>query len=95
MTRHRDPDDDPDLRDPEEPDDFDRDDDDSEEATDTDPCPFCRQEVHAQTDICPHCGNFIIWDEHRGRSPRGLWILLVGLILLVLSGLGVLLFGQF
>lgn len=72
--------DDDDERDPEEPEDFDRDDD--PEGTDTEPCPGCGREVHANTDICPYCGQFIIRNE--GYSRRLVWIIAtIGVILMM------------
>jgi hypothetical protein len=91
MTRPRQQSDDDDDRDPEEPEDFDRDDSDPY-GTDTEPCPVCKREVHELTDICPHCGNFIVRDEQ--RRPGNLWLISSVVVLLVILGL-ILFSGRF
>ena len=54
----------------EDPDPSDQDDDDE---GDTRPCPFCHKPVYEHADICPHCRNFITFDE--SGYPRKLWFL--------------------
>ena len=92
MTRGRhDQDDDDEDRDPEEPEDFDRDDDPF--GTDTEPCPFCKREIHDQTDICPHCGNFISRDD--GPVQVGpVWLVTAGVLLITILAL-ILFSGRF
>ena len=93
MTRSQRQDDDyDDDRDPEEPEDFDRDDDPF--GTDTEPCPFCKREVHDQTDICPHCGNFIPRDEDRPVQVGTIWLVTAGVLLLAILTL-ILFSGRF
>ena len=55
----------------EDPDPSDQDDSDD---TDTRSCPFCRKPVYERADVCPHCGNFITFDET--AFPRKLWFFL-------------------
>ena len=70
MPRRRDEDDetpqgaDPDDRD--DPDESDMDDDDDPEAV---ACPYCRRPMSEDADICPHCGNFISFEDAPRRRP--------------------------
>ena len=75
MTHHTydDDEDDDDLEDPQP-----SDQDDSEDE-DTLPCPFCRKPVYERADLCPHCGNFIAFQE-QSAYPRKLWFV-VGVVL--------------
>ncbi|HZZ42730.1 MAG TPA: hypothetical protein VFE58_07315 [Tepidisphaeraceae bacterium] len=80
-----------DERDPEEPEDFDRDDD--LDGTDTEPCPFCKRQIHEKTDICPYCGSFILHDLARPPRPGVVW-LITAIGLLIMMILAILLYGQ-
>ena len=54
---------------------FDGSDDDDEEEP-TVPCPYCRKEIHEDSQHCPHCGNFISKeDTPPARKP---WWLILG-----------------
>jgi hypothetical protein len=56
--------------DPEGPDASDIDDSDDAETV---PCPYCRKPIHEQTDICPHCGSFISFQDAPRRQPGWIW----------------------
>ncbi len=45
-------------------------------------CPSCHQEVHEDTQQCPHCGDWItpIWPG--AESKRTIWIVAVALVIL-------------
>ena len=59
----------------EDPDPSDQDPDDGDVGDDVPadaiPCPFCRKPVHERADVCPHCRNFITFDET--GYPRKVW----------------------
>jgi RNA polymerase subunit RPABC4/transcription elongation factor Spt4 len=46
-------------------------------------CPACRQDVHEDTQQCPHCGDWIT-PVYPGSSTRR-WVFLVVIVLMVLS----------
>ena len=45
------------------------------------PCPYCRVEIYEDTELCPHCGSYII-DEDVPSTPT--WVFWTALILLAL-----------
>lgn len=45
-------------------------------------CPACRQAVHEETQQCPHCGDWIVPVDTRGRWRRTAWIVAVVLVIL-------------
>ena len=47
------------------------------------PCPYCEKLLYENADLCPHCGNFINFDELSSGRPG--WFKL---------GLGLALFGM-
>ena len=67
------------LRDDEDPDESDTDDDDPELV----PCPFCREPVSEDAELCPHCRNFIVHDQPR-RTP---WWVIAGAVLCLAAAL--------
>jgi predicted nucleic acid-binding Zn ribbon protein len=80
-------DDDDILDDTELPDESDLDDTDEDE---TQPCLFCGQPVYEQADVCPHCGNFISFEDSSPTAQRRypLWILIGLLLALAVMVLG-------
>jgi hypothetical protein len=64
-----------------EPDDDDWDDDLPEEDADepTIPCPYCRREIHEDSQRCPHCERYISQEDH--PSPAKPWWLVLGVAL--------------
>jgi len=79
---------DDDLPDPEEPEESDQDE--YLGSMDTEPCPFCKRQIAEGVDVCPHCGNFIVWEDHR----RSRWLLITVLVLLGVFLIGLLLWGR-
>ena len=79
-----DEDDDDDV-DPEAPDASDMDpddaDDDDEDGVDTVPCPYCGRRVYEHADVCPHCRNFISFQDAPGHRPP--WILVAAILALI------------
>jgi hypothetical protein len=78
------PDDEDDEVDPEAPDESDMDPDDDEggdDAVDTVPCPYCHRPVHEDADICPHCRNFISFQDASHRRP--LWIVVAAILAII------------
>jgi hypothetical protein len=73
-------DEDDDAVDPDAPDESDMDADDDDDV-DTVPCPYCRRPVAEHADICPHCRNFISFEDAPRRRP--LWILVAALLALI------------
>lgn len=59
---------------------------DEEEASDDDLfiCPSCKQDVHEDTQQCPHCGDWITpaWPER--RSKRLVWVAAAVLVILAM-----------
>src|SRR5882724_10524213 len=61
----------------EEAEDFDLSDDDDEEPTV--PCPYCRREIHEDSQRCPYCEQYISQeDAPPGQKP---WWLIAGVVL--------------
>lgn len=73
MERGHDEDDDA-LDDREMPDAADMDRDDGSDSVDTEPCPFCGRLIYEQSEICPHCQNFVSREEAANRKRYPLWI---------------------
>ena len=61
--------------------DGDEDDDDDDEPTVA--CPYCRKQIHEDSQRCPHCEHYIS-EEDRPASPKRWWVL-VGAILGLLA----------
>ena len=64
-------------------DDYEPDDDgegDSEEPTQE--CPYCREEIHADSVRCPQCGKYLS-EEDRPPASKS-WLIIVGTILCLL-----------
>ena len=57
----------------EDPDPSDQDSSDDEDE-DTLTCPFCRKPVYERADICPHCRNFITFDDTKTNRKLWVWI---------------------
>ncbi len=43
-------------------------------------CPYCRKEILEETDICPHCGNFISKEDAPFNQP--LWLTIAAILAL-------------
>ncbi|MBC8105399.1 MAG: zinc ribbon domain-containing protein [Anaerolineae bacterium] len=71
------PRDDDDLDESEFPDESDMDDDPDGPATID--CPYCRREVHYDTDICPHCGKYIS-KEDAPQQRSWIWFVAIALV---------------
>lgn len=65
------------------------------------PCPFCEEEIYEDSDVCPHCGNYVFMDRSeykhslwadRPKSWRILGFVGVVATILALSGIGLTLF---
>jgi hypothetical protein len=74
--------------DPEAPDasDMDRDgvDGAAEDNVDTVACPYCGRAVYEHADICPHCRNFISFQDARRHPP--VWIIVAAMLALIGAG---------
>jgi len=69
------------LEDRELPDESDMDGDD--QFSETEPCPFCKQPIHEEVEICHHCGGFIDrQDPSVGRVP---WITIGVIVCLIIT----------
>ena len=68
-----------DLDDPELPD---RSDMDLDDFTVMSRCPYCKKMIADDSEICPHCGNFISSEDAPRRYP--LWII-IGMVLAILG----------
>jgi hypothetical protein len=51
-------------------------DDDDDEATVA--CPYCRRQIHEESERCPHCGTYI--SEEDPPTRRKPWWVLVGVV---------------
>ena len=78
-----DEDDDDGVVDREAPDesDMDPDDGDDDHGVDTVPCPYCGRPVYEHADICPHCRNFISFQDAPRHRP--LWIVVAATLALI------------
>lgn len=79
------PRDDDDLDESEFPDEADMDDD--PDGAPTIDCPYCREEIHADTDICPKCGKYIM---REGAAQQRGWFWWIALAVFLLSAILVL-----
>ena len=79
------PDDGDDDVDPEAPDESDMDPDgadgDDDDGVDTVPCPYCDRPVLEDAEICPHCRNFLSFEDAPRHRP--LWILVAAILALI------------
>ena len=50
---------------------------DDDEAA-TVPCPYCRHEIHEESERCPHCGNYI--SEEDPPPSRKPWWIVIGVV---------------
>ena len=50
-----------------------------EDDGDTVPCPFCGEEIHEDSDVCPKCGNFVDLAAVRTAQPQ--WVFWTAVIL--------------
>jgi predicted nucleic acid-binding Zn ribbon protein len=57
--------------------------DDDHEGDNSAACPYCGKPVYDGTEICPHCRNFISFEDAPRRHPWWIW---VG-VLLALAGM--------
>ena len=48
-------------------------------------CPSCHENVHEDTQQCPHCGDWIIPAYPRDRSKRLIWLVVVILVVFSLA----------
>jgi hypothetical protein len=56
-------------------------DDDEEGEEPTIPCPYCRRQIHEESQRCPYCGNYIS-DEDTVPSRKPWWIVIGALLVL-------------
>ena len=42
---------------------------------DTIPCPYCKREIHEDSQRCPHCEQYIS-EEHAPPSAKPWWLLI-------------------
>lgn len=67
---------------------------DDDEESSTEPCPFCRREIHEDAERCPYCERYLSDEDPDGRAPdKPLWFVIGFLLCLVvlfywLMGLG-------
>ncbi len=54
-----------------------------DDADDLLSCPSCKQDVHEDTQQCPHCGQWIIPVDSSGRWKNTVWT--IAAILVILS----------
>lgn len=56
--------------------------DDDEPATE--PCPFCRREIHEDAERCPYCERYLSDEDSEGRAAdKPLWFVIGFLLCLV------------
>lgn len=55
------------------------DDDDGNSDDETMPCPYCKSAIYAQSQRCPHCGNYI--SEEDAPPARKPWWIIIGALL--------------
>jgi predicted nucleic acid-binding Zn ribbon protein len=46
------------------------------------PCPYCRREIHEESQQCPHCGQYI--SEEDASARRKPWWIIIGVLLCLL-----------
>jgi hypothetical protein len=54
----------------------------AEAAVDTVPCPFCQAEVFEDAEWCPHCRNYLFYDDSQQR--RQPWWVVAGVVVSLL-----------
>ena len=58
---------------------WDADEDDQEDEEPTIPCPYCRREIHEDSQRCPYCGEYILEEDTvPARKP---WWIIIGALL--------------
>ena len=57
--------------------------DDESDDVETLACPACGEQIYEDAQQCPHCGDWIIPVDARGRSLRLIWI--VAALLLIVA----------
>jgi predicted nucleic acid-binding Zn ribbon protein len=57
---------------------YDDDDLDDEDEEPTQPCPYCRAEIHEDAQQCPRCGRYISDEDAPSRKP---WWVIVGALI--------------
>jgi len=59
------------------------DDEDSEEGEEepTIPCPYCKRQIHEESQRCPYCGNYI--SEEDAAPARKPWWIIIGALLVI------------
>lgn len=50
-------------------------------------CPECRRSFAEDAELCPYCGRAILAED---RTRRPWWVIVAAVILLILTGLGIL-----
>jgi len=55
---------------------------DQDEEDETDPCPYCGEQVYEDAEWCPSCGKYLSEEDTSPRKP--LWVVAVALVLLAL-----------
>lgn len=68
-----------DLDDSEYPDSWDNDD-----SDDTIPCPYCREPVYEDAEVCPSCGSYLSREDAPRRYP---WWFVLGFLLSMIVAL--------
>jgi hypothetical protein len=57
---------------------------DDSDSVDLVPCPYCGEEIYEKAELCPHCRNFVSFEDARPRQPRWIWIAVIcGLLCVV------------
>lgn len=57
---------------------------DDDDESETQPCPYCRREIHEDAERCPYCERYLSDEDSEGRMPdKPLWFV-IGFILCVL-----------
>ena len=57
------------------------DDDDADDEEPTIPCPYCKREIHEESQRCPHCGSYIS-EEDAAPAIKPWWII-IGVLLVL------------
>lgn len=48
------------------------------------PCPACGEEMYDDAPRCPHCGSYVV-DEDHAMSGRPTWVILTALVCLAMA----------
>ncbi len=56
--------------------------DDDEDATQ--PCPYCRRDIHEDAVRCPYCENYLSQEDAPGRQ-RSTWVVVLAILCLVVA----------